>query len=318
MPVLDYDIDYLQGRIILAKPLPATADDGLLVHDRSIKGNPVFLVVRYEYTPGLTDPDTLSVVGRAHYWFSDYVKLGLTANRDEEKEEDSNLWGADLTLRKSSETWLRLETGRTKGPGVLTTTSVEGGFDTGTSNSLDDSNGYASAYRVDTSVAFKDIFKNGRGRITFYLKDLEAGYSAPGQATDLDLTQYGGTAELPFTDRARARLKVDIQNQRSGLDTEAGELDLKYRIGENWDLGLGARYDNRDDNSAAPPASQEEGDRTDTVAKLLYDSHGRWQAYGFVQKTIQTSDNRKDNDLSLIHISEPTRRNQSSRMPSSA
>jgi flagellar motor protein MotB len=296
VPVLDYDIDYLQGRIVLAKPLPSRADDDLLVHDESIKGNPVYLVVRYEYTPGLSDPDTLSVGGRVHYWFGDFVKIGLTANRDEEKEEESNLGGADLTLRKSSETWLRLETGRTNGPGVLTTTSVEGGFDTGTSNSVDNSNGYASAYRADASLAFKDIFRNGRGRITFYLKDLEAGYSAPGQATDLDLTQYGGTAELPFTDRARARLKVDIQNQRGGLDTEAGELDLKYRIGENWDLGLGARYDNRDDNSADPPASQEEGDRTDTAAKLLYDSSGLWQAYGFVQKTVQTSGNRKDND----------------------
>ncbi len=296
VPVLDYDIDYLQGRIVLAQPLPATANDGLLVHDSSITGNPVFLVVRYEYTPGFTDPDTLSVGGRAHYWFSDYVKLGLTANRDEEKEEDSNLGGADLTLRKSSESWLKLEAGRTKGPGVLTTTSVEGGFDAGTSNSIDDSVGIASAYRVDASLGFKDLFKNGRGRITFYLKDLEAGYSAPGQATALDLTQYGGTAELPFTDRAGARLKVDIQNQRDGLDTEAGELDLKYRIGENWDLGLGARYDNRDDNSAAQPATQEEGDRTDMVARLVYDSRGRWQTYGFAQKTIQRSGNREDND----------------------
>jgi len=296
VPVLDYDIDYLQGRIMLAQPLPATADDGLLVHSSSITGNPVFLVVRYEFTPGFTDPDTLAVGGRVHYWFSDYVKLGLTANRDEEEDDESNLGGADLTLRKSSESWLRLETGRTKGPGVFTTTFVEGGFDFGTPDPLDDSDEVASAYRVDASLGFKDLFENGRGRITFYLKDLEAGYSAPGQATAFDLTQYGGTAELPFTERAGARLKVDIQNQRDGLETEAGELNLKYGIGENWTLGLGARYDNRDDNSAVVPATQEEGERTDTVVKLLYDSRGRWETYGFVQKTIQTSDNREDND----------------------
>jgi hypothetical protein len=296
VPVLDYDIDYLQGRIMLAQPLSATADDGLLVHSSSITGNPVFLVVRYEFTPGFTDPDTLAVGGRVHYWFSDYVKFGLTANRDEEADEESNLGGADLTLRKSSESWLRLETGRTKGQGVLTTTSVEGGFDFGTSDSFYDSDEVASAYRVDASLGFKDLFENGRGRITFYLKDLEAGYSAPGQATTLDLTQYGGTAELPFTERAGAHLKVDIQNQRDGLETEAGELNLKYGIGENWTLGLGARYDNRDDNSTVVPATQEEGERTDTVVKLLYDSRGRWETYGFVQKTIQTSGNREDND----------------------
>ncbi|MCJ7816189.1 MAG: OmpA family protein, partial [Xanthomonadales bacterium] len=68
-PALDYDIDYLQGRILLAKPLPATADDGLLVHSGSISGNPVFLVIRYEFTPGFDDPDTLATGGRVHYWF---------------------------------------------------------------------------------------------------------------------------------------------------------------------------------------------------------------------------------------------------------
>ncbi len=48
-PVLDYDIDYLQGRLLLTQPLASTADDSLLVHSDSTGGNPVFLVVRYEY-----------------------------------------------------------------------------------------------------------------------------------------------------------------------------------------------------------------------------------------------------------------------------
>jgi len=63
-PVLDYDIDYLQGRILLSQPLPATADDGLLVHSGSISGHPVVLVARYEFTPGFDDPDTLAAGGR--------------------------------------------------------------------------------------------------------------------------------------------------------------------------------------------------------------------------------------------------------------
>lgn len=295
-PVLDYDIDYLQGRILLAQPMPATADDGLLVHSGSITGHPVFLVVRYEFSPGFDEPDTLAVGGRVHCWFNDYVKVGLTADRDEEEDVENNLGGADLTLRKSSESWLRLETGRTKGPGTLTTTSLDGGFNFGTSDSFDYSEVDASAYRADASLGFKDFFKNGRGRVTFYMQDLEAGYSAPGLATAQDLTQYGGTAELPFTDRLGARLKVDKEIQRKGLKTKAGELNLDYRIGENWTLSSGVRHDNRQDNSAVVPETQEEGDCTDTVVKLLYDSHARWTTYGFVQETVQKSGNRENND----------------------
>lgn len=294
-PVLDYDIDYLQGRILLSQPLPATADDGLLVHSASISGHPVFLVVRYEFTPGFDDPDTMAAGGRVHYWLNDYVKVGVTASREEEADIENSLGGADLTLRKSSASWVKLEAGRTEGPVDFPTTSIDGGFNIDTQDPLVGSEVDAMAYRVDASLGFKDIFENGRGRVTFYLQDLEAGYSAPGLATARDLTQYGGTAEMPFTDRLNARLKMDKREQHEGLETETAELNLDYRMGEHWTLGSGVRYDSRDDDSTVVPATQEEGDRTDAAVRLLYDSHASWTAYGFVQETVQTSGNREDN-----------------------
>jgi flagellar motor protein MotB len=294
-PVLDYDIDYIQGRILLSQPLSPTADDGLLVHTGSISGNPVFLVVRYEFTPGFDDPDTMDAGGRVHYWLNDHVKIGATGSQEEEADIEKSLAGADLTLRKSSASWIKLEAGHTKGPGVFAANSIDGGFGFGTADTPGGSEGEAAAYRVDASLGFKDLFENGRGRITFYLQDLEAGYSAPGLATARDLTQYGGTADMPFTDHLSARLKMDKQEQREGLDTETAELDLDYRMGEHWTLGSGVRHDSRKDDSAAAPATQEEGDRTDATARLLYDSKARWKAYGFVQETVRTSGNREDN-----------------------
>ena len=294
MPVLDYDIDYLQGRIMLSHPVPATADDDLLVHSGSISGNPVYLVVRYEFTPGFDELDTLAAGGRVHYWFNDYVKIGLTASRDEVADIDNSLGGADLTLRKSAESWIKLEEGRTKGPGVAATTSGDGGFNFDTPASPGDEVD-ADAYRVDASLGFADFFENGRGRVTFYLQDLEAGYSAPGLATDRDQTKYGGTAQLPVTDRLSARLKMDNLEELEGLKTETGEVNVDYKIGEHWTLGSGMRYDSREDNSAVVPSTQEEGDRTDAAIRLLYDSQTRWTAYGFIQETVQTSGNREDN-----------------------
>ncbi|MHC4434909.1 MAG: porin family protein, partial [Planctomycetota bacterium] len=286
-PVLDYDIDYLQGRILLAQPLSPIADDSLLVRSSSIGGNPVFLVVRYEFTPGFDDPDTLATGGRVHYWFNDHIKVGVTASREEEADIENSLGGADLTLRRSADTWLKFETGRSKGPGVPTATSDDGGYDFGSTDSFSDGEDDASAYRFEASVGLKDVFDSGRGRVTVYMQDFEAGYSAPGQATDKDLTQYGGTAELPLTDRLGARLKVDKQVQREGLDTQSGELDLDYRMGEHWNLSTGVRHDSRQDNSPVVPATQEEGELTDAAAQLRYDSRKRWATYGFVQETLK-------------------------------
>ena len=100
---------------------------------------------------------------------------------------------------------------------------------------------------------------------------------------------------MPFTNRLNARLKMDKLDQQEGLETETGELNLDYRMGEHWTLGSGVRHDSRKDNSAEVPETQEEGDRTDAAVRLLYDSHARWTTYGFVQETIQASGNRDDN-----------------------
>jgi flagellar motor protein MotB len=294
-PLLDYDIDYLQGRILLAEPLSPTADDGMLIDSDLGSGHPVYLVVRYEYTPGFDDPNTLATGGRMHYWFGDHVKVGLTASQSEEAEIDHSVTGAELTLRKSAASWLRLETGRTTGPGEPASSSIDGGYNFDSSDGFDDSEVDASAYRVDASLGINDIVEKGRGQVSAYLQNLEAGYSAPGLITDRDLTQYGGSANLPLTDRLAARLKIDCSEQRDGLETEATELNVDYRLGTHWTVSSGARRDSRKDNSAVVPETQEEGDRTDATARLHYDSLKRWAAYGYIQDTLQTSGNRDDN-----------------------
>jgi len=294
-PVLDYDVDYLQGRILLAQPLASTADDNLLVHDGSISGHPAFLVVRYEFTPGFEDPDTLTTGGRAHYWLNDYVKLGVTASRDEDSGNENTLNGADLTLRKSAQTWAKIEAGRSEGPGLLESSSLDGGFNFGTSPPLADSDREAEAYRVDASLGLQDLYEKGRGRVTLYHQKLDAGYSAPGLITDRETTQYGGTADLPLSERIHLQLKADRLEQQEGLETQAAELDLAVQMGDHWELDPGVRHDSRKDHSPVVPATQEEGDRTDAVVKLLYDSRTRWTAYGFVQDSLQTTGNREEN-----------------------
>lgn len=292
---LDYDIDYIQGRILLTEVLSTTAADDLLVDSDSIGGHPVYLVVRYEHTPGFDDPDTLVTGGKVHYWFNDHIKVGLTATWEEEANVESSVGGVDLTLRKSSASWLKLEAGRTVGPGVLTTTSDDGGYNFSSSDVFADDEVEATAYRIDGGLSFSDLVSRWRGRMTFYLQDLGAGYSAPGLSTTSDLTQYGTTAELPLGERWLGRLKLDKQLQPEGLETDSSELNINYQLSDNWTLSSGVRADSRQDNSSVVSSTQEEGERTDGVARISYDSHANWTAYGFIQETIEATDDREDN-----------------------
>src|SRR2546430_11085966 len=79
-PNVDYDIDYLQGRVLLSQPLSSTANDNLLVRTSGLSGDEAYLVVRYEYTPGFEKLGQVAVGGQAHYWFNDYVRLGFPAD----------------------------------------------------------------------------------------------------------------------------------------------------------------------------------------------------------------------------------------------
>jgi len=293
-PVQDYDIDYLQGRVLLSEPLASTATDDLLVHKDSTAGNPVFLVVRYEFTPGLEDVDAMTYGGRAHYWFGDHVKLGVTGSKD--SESDGSLMGADLTLRKSASTWIKLEAGRSEGSDLFASGSQDGGYQYSTFQTPADPGASAMAYRVDASLALQDFNDNWRGRFTLYNQRLEAGYRAPGQFADQDTLQTGGTADLPLTSRLGVHLKADQRSVDNGLKTLAAELDATYRLDDNWTLSLGARRDSREDHSPVVPLTQETGDRTDVAGKVAYDSKARWNAYLFGQMSVATSGNREENN----------------------
>src|SRR5258708_7194690 len=107
-------------RITRRNPPPASASDGL-------SGDEAFLVVRYEYTPGFDKLDAVAVGGQGHYWLNDYVRLGLTANSNEGNSA-SNLGAADLTLRKSANSWFKLQAGRSTGLLSPSLQSNDGGF----------------------------------------------------------------------------------------------------------------------------------------------------------------------------------------------
>ena len=294
-PVLDYDVDYIQGRIVLTEPLAPTASDDLLVASDAIGGHPVYLVVRYEYTPGFTELNTLAVGGRTHYWLNDYIKLGLTSDKSEDGGNNNALNATDVTIRLSSESWVKLAASSSEGPGLAALESNDGGFSFNPSAALGGNNISASATRIDTSIGLKNFISGADGRLTFYSQTLDAGYSAPGLLTTTDTQQTGGSLRMPITHRLHLNAKADQTTRLQGLETSASELDLGFQWNDNWLLSAGVRNDSRTDNTPVVPLTQVQGERTDAVTRVTYDTREKWLAYGYVQDTLSVTGNREDN-----------------------
>jgi flagellar motor protein MotB len=293
-PNMDYDIDYLQGRLLLTSPLSSTANDNLLVRSSGLSGDEAYLVARYEYTPGFDKLDEVAVGGQGNYWFNDHIRLGLTADSNEGGAA-SNLGAADLTLRKSTNSWVKVQTGRSNGLLSPSLRSEDGGFGFQSPDDQSFADKKAGAYRADLSVGLGDFFEGNDGRFTFYTQNLEAGYSAQGQATIRDTQQYGGTLKMPITDRLSLAAKGDQKIQDEGLEMRAIELDAGYKLTGSWSVSTGVRNDLRKDRSLVVPLTQEQGQRTDAVAQVKFDPSDSWSAYAFVQDTVAASGSRRDN-----------------------
>jgi hypothetical protein len=292
--IIDYDVDYIQGRVMLTEPLTSSADDNLLVRSTGLSGDEAYLVVRYEYTPGFETLDEVAVGGEGHFWVNDHVRFGMTANTNE-GDADSKLGGADLTLRMSPDSWFKVQAGRSQGLLSSRLRSEDGGFGFRSNDDLSFVNADAVAYRADVSVGLNDFFGGHPGRATFYMQNLAAGYSAPGQSTIKDTQNYGGTFRMPVTSVLSLTAKGDQRVEDQGLETRAIEVDLGYKLTEQWSISTGVRNDFRRDRSPVVPLTQVQGERTDAVAHVMFNPGTSWRAYGFVQDTVASSGGREDN-----------------------
>ncbi|MGA0612414.1 OmpA family protein [Caldimonas sp. KR1-144] len=300
VPGSDYEVDYLQGRLLLTSALPSLADNGTLVRAGGLTGQPVYLVVDYEYTPLAADLDTLAVGGRTAWWVNDGVRVGVTAAKQRQAGGDQRLTGADVLLRQSENTTLKLEVAHSDGPGIGTLTSMDGGFGF-TPNQLPVGTDGANAWRVEGQADLVDLGLAKSGRVAAYAQQREAGFSAPGQVAANETRQAGASATVPLAEHTDLRLKADHKDELNGYDTDAGEAQVDWRLDERWTLSTGVRADRKatdaiNTSPLLPTSGVVDGKRADATAQLDYDSGESWGVYGFGQKTLERSGTRQEND----------------------
>jgi len=310
VPTTDYEIDYLQGRVLLSAPLPSLSDDGSLVRAGGFTGMPTYLVVDYEYTPLATSLDTLAVGGRVSWWANDNVGVGVTASRQDQIGGDQRLAGVDLTLRKTENTYLKGEFARSRGPGTTQLDSTDGGFSfTGRNGSLTNGlgngpTGSANAWRLEGQADLGDFDIRGGGRVNAYAQSRDAGFSAPGQYASNATRQVGVQATVPFGEKAEngeLRLKADRRDEQNGYNSSVLDAQYSLALSPEWKLGLGLRYDDKTGDAlitspSLPTTQAVSGERADAAVQLEYTGADRWSAYGFAQKTLRRTGTRLEND----------------------
>ncbi len=304
---IDYEVNSLQGRVILTQPLSATADGSTLIRSGgSLSGNPAFLVVGYEYSPGLEQLDDLAYGGRAAYWINDKVRVGVTGSMQEQTgRQDQTLGGADLLLRHSDGTWLKLESAQSEGDSLDQRFSYDGGF--GFGQEVAGTDGRARANRIETAFDLKDLVEDSEGRGSFYYESRDAGFSAPGRLSDLASDQVGGSFTAPLGENTEAIFKADQTEEDAGRSRRAVEGGIAHDLSDAWRLSAGLRSDRQTYGSAYQnryigtyagydDGNYDEGERTDALVQALYHAEKDWSVYGFGQGTLNRDGSRQANN----------------------
>jgi hypothetical protein len=194
-----------------------------------------------------------------------------------------------------ADSWLKLQAAKSDGLVSSSLYSNDGGFGFVSDSATSFNEASADAYRADLSVGFGEFFEAIPGRLTLYTQTLGEGYSAPGLTTLTDTQHHGGTFRMQVTDSLQVRAKADNKTQEQGYSANTQELNAAYQVTEQWNVGAGVRKDEREFDGAAAPLTLQQGERTDGVLQVGFDSRATWRAYGFVQDTLSKADEREDN-----------------------
>ena len=214
---VDYEIDYYQGRIILARPLSQIARGGAIsiTRNTAMEGLTQKLVVEYEWIPSGFEARGTSWGIRGKHWFKDALGVGVTYVDENRAGQDYTLHGADITLRAGEGTYLKAEYAQSESLIAPTYFSDNGGLLFKSLGVTTDQRGEAKS--VEGRVNFGEL---GLTALDWtagaWWRQTQNGFSSSLYSSGVPLEQYG--AEV--LGEIRENLELYIRAARNKLGVE--------------------------------------------------------------------------------------------------
>ncbi len=279
---VDYDINYVQGLVILRAPLSGSGASNDLISSNPNGDNDAFLIANYDHTPTASNLDTFSYGARVQTWVTDKLRFGATLQNENLGTSDQKAYGADLLYQFTERTFVELEYAKTDGDSVNLDESLDGGLTLLNNTNVGTS---GRAYRFNAQADLQDLGANIKGVIGGYYEDRSAGFSTLSYRSSNDEELWGIDVELEPTKNTRLRFYYDNFEDSAGRHLREGGIEAGFRTSENltWDVGL----EHIDESSPTDPTRT--GKRTDAAVRLTYDPNDEYKIYGFGQGTISRS-----------------------------
>jgi hypothetical protein len=287
----DYEIDELQGRVLLTRPLAQVTRENIptLTRDAPLDGFTQALLADYEYVPSGFDPDELTVGFRGKHWFGDHLAVGATYVDENRAGEDYSLRGADITLQAGRGTYLKLEQATSKATSVPVFFSDNGGLSfTELNSGLGARDGDASS--VEARANLKELGWTKRDwSAGAWWRQTDAGFSVARFDQGLKVEEQGAEVLGMVTDDFQIYSRYSRAERGLESLTQA-QLTGEWRINDASTLSAELRRIDEDQNA---------GDAIGTLAAIRYLQRigSKVELYGTAQVTVDDDSGKyADND----------------------
>ena len=294
----DYDINYIQGLVLLKNPLGSSTSDGAVVTNGTNPGNTVYLAASYEYTPVSGDVDGYDLGGRAQQWIGNHLRVGITADKQKAGSADQTLYGADILLRKSDRTFLEAEAAQSSGPGLSTATSTDGGFTVSEVPPVGLAGVTANAVRLHAHAAVDELISGvTKGDLDAYADHADGGFSSLNKQAGQDEMNWGFKGSIIPNDTFSAEASVDDHATANGRHENVANAQAKVNLDDHWSVSPGVRHSLHE-----VPLGSDNGTRTDAGARLTYRQDDDHKIYVFGQGTVEKSESRQSNNRGGVGV----------------
>lgn len=309
----DYEVDDLQGRLILARPLAQVVNDRgtAIVRNSPLEGDNVFLQVDYEYVPTSFAADDKTAGGRGKLWLGEHVAVGATKVIDERAGTDYDLQGVDVTLQAGRGTYLRAEYVESESrQSQASFNSFDGGLsfvarDSAASTAVGGVGGVGiegDALALEGRINLGEYSDSVSGDIRAWWKDRDAGFSTGRLAQGVETKDLGVDARVMWD-------HVRIDAGYSELDREGIGKDTVVRAQVEADLGrvtagIEARYEDVERQQGVSVLSGRTGDGEALIvgARVGVAVSETTELYASGQVTADERGNYEDNDLISVGV----------------
>jgi len=277
---VDYEIDELQGRLLLTKPLAQLTRDNVrtLSRDTPLDGYDQLLLADYEYVPVGFDADDISLGLRGRHWFGEHLAVGATYVDENRSGDDYSLRGADLTLQAGRGTYLKLEASRSEATVAPLFYSDNGGLSFIQRNPVSGARS-GDARAVEARANLKELgWTRQDWTVGAWWRRVDAGFSVSRFDSGADVEEYGVEFLGYFTEDFSLFGRYTYA-ERGPVSLEQAQLTADWRLGAEGRLGMELRQ------------VQERSANSDTDALLAALSYrhnvtDRLELYGVGQYTV--------------------------------